>query len=558
MSSHSTDRHTVLAGRRGFALVLLAGLLALLATASGGCGSSAPAITTAAGQTATTAAAPAGTAAAGPAATTALTAGYWPTDDWRQSTPEDQGISSQALVKLLARVDEQQLNMHSLLIVRNGYLVTEAYWNPYTADERADVASVTKSVTSALIGIAIDKGYIRDEQATVLGFFADKSVSNLDDRKKAVTIQDLLTMTSGLPYSDVSDPTLAVMRQSPDWISFMLDQPMAAAPGTSFTYSTGATHLLSGILTASTGQTLRAFANENLFGPIGIPAVAEDQWPADPQGLSLGGASLRLTPRDMARLGYLYLKDGVWAGRPVISPEWIAESTALHTMKDDGFGEGYLWSLDPKQGSFWAFGRGGQQIYVFPAEQLVVVMTANLQPGENRDFTPLKTLFDDYLVPAIQSDGPLPADPAGVEDLNRQVRHAADPLQPVPALSATARRISGQTFDLAQNDSGWQTIQFDFTDGGAQSSVLVNGAPVDPPIGLDNVYRVGRTEEGPTLCMRGSWTAEDTFVVTQLTLGSPSETTARIRFAGDNISMTATEFPSGNTMTIQGTMRPTG
>ena len=187
-------------------------------------------------------------------------------------------MSSSALLKALDRVDEQHLNLHSLLVIRNGYLVSEVYYNPFTAEMAAPVASVTKSVTSALVGIAIDKGYIKDEQAKVLSFFPNQTIANLDERKQAMTVRDLVTMTGGLDYTDAVDPAAEALTQSKDWVSFMLDRPMAASPGSTYSYSTGAAHLLSGVLAKATGETPRVFANENLFQPLGIAPVPESGW----------------------------------------------------------------------------------------------------------------------------------------------------------------------------------------------------------------------------------------------------------------------------------------
>jgi hypothetical protein len=219
-------------------------------------------------------------------------------------------------------------------------------------------------------------------------------------------------------------------------------------------------------------------------------------------------------------------------------------------------GEGYLWSLDEKQGSFWACGRGGQFIFVLPAKQLVVVMTANLQPGDNRDFTPLKTLFDDYVLPAVGSESPLPADAAAAQELNRRVQQASYPVRPVPALPAVAKQVSGRTYNLAHNDAGWQSLEFLFNDGEPQATVVINGSSFDPPIGLDNVYRVGAEQQGGSKpCLRGEWEADGTFVVHELDMGLPTETTIRIRFEGKDMSVAVAQFPTGNEVAMMGTLQ---
>ena len=212
-----------------------------------------------------------------------------------------------------------------------------------------------------------------------------------------------------------------------------------------------------------------------------------------------------LRPQDMAKIGYLYLKGGDWDGRQIVSSAWVDSSTKPQVAKGDGYSEGYLWTVDTDQGSFLAHGAGGQEIYVLPSEQLVVVMTAGLTWQQNRDFAPLKALFDDYLVPAITSDHALPPDAAGCAQLMDRSHQALSPLQPVAPLPAAALEASGKTYQLADNPSGWQTIRFVFAQGRPEVTVEVNGVAFDPPIGLDNVYRVGQAAGGVQRCLRGTW-----------------------------------------------------
>jgi CubicO group peptidase (beta-lactamase class C family) len=206
---------------------------------------------------------------------------YWPSDEWRTSSPEAQGMDSEMLARMLQEIKDQQLNLHSLLIVRNGYLVTEAYFHPYTQDQPQYIASITKSVISSLIGIAIEKGYIQDIDQTLVSFFPEHTIANLDARKQAITLKDLLTLTAGLTCEDT---WFSGMEHSKNWAQFMLDVPMAEQPGTKFNYCGGATHLLSAIIEKTTGMSTREFANSFLFEPIGIASVPETHWHVDPQG----------------------------------------------------------------------------------------------------------------------------------------------------------------------------------------------------------------------------------------------------------------------------------
>ena len=203
-------------------------------------------------------------------------------------------------------------DMDSVLVTRHGRIVLEASYAPFRAGLKHRVYSVTKSVVSTLVGMALGDGLLDTPDRRVVDFFADRTIANLDDAKKAITVRDLLDMTSGLTWQEGLSggaESYFAMERSPDWQQFILDHPMAAAPGTHFYYSSGNNHLLSAILSKVTGRSAHDYAREKLFGPLGIDDVL---WRADPQGISGGGAGLYLQPRDMAKIGYLWLRGGVW------------------------------------------------------------------------------------------------------------------------------------------------------------------------------------------------------------------------------------------------------
>lgn len=233
---------------------------------------------------------------------------YWPTDGWRSSTPEAQGMDSEKLALAFDYVRLHQIPIHSLLIVRNGYVVLDAYFFPFQAGQMHDAASVTKSVTSTLIGIAIAEHKLNSVQQPVLSLFPERKFDNHDNRKNRITIEHLLSMTSGLDcHVDHGEITLREMMQSKDWVQFMLDRPIVAEPGSKFEYCSGGMHLLSGIISQSTGTSALQFARRELFRPLGIDDIG---WPSDPQGVSYGWGDLHLHPRDMAKIGYLWLNKG--------------------------------------------------------------------------------------------------------------------------------------------------------------------------------------------------------------------------------------------------------
>jgi CubicO group peptidase (beta-lactamase class C family) len=235
--------------------------------------------------------------------------------------PEQQGIDSKALADLVRFGASEK--MDSLLVTRRGRIVAEAYYAPFRSGHRHRINSATKAVTGTLIAIALKNGLLDSVDHRVLEFFPDRKIATLDDKKQAMTIQHLLNMTSGLEWKERLDDSVPVslqaMERSPDWQQFILDQPMAREPGTAFEYSSGNSHLLSAIVNRLTGSALD-YAKAQLFDPLGITDLF---WRQDPQGIPAGGAGLYLQPRDMAKIGYLYLRNGSWDGRQILPPGWI-------------------------------------------------------------------------------------------------------------------------------------------------------------------------------------------------------------------------------------------
>ena len=359
------------------------------------------------------------------APTTAATPqSYWPTEGWRTSTPEEQGMDSEMLADMLETIEEQDYDVDSVVVVRHGYMVVDAAVYPFEPGSRHIVYSCTKSVISALIGIAIDKGYIEGVDQPLLDFFPERTAANLDADKEAMTLEDVLTMSTGLECRDSYLHRwrgLQQMRQSDDWVQFMLDLPMTEEPGTRFEYCNGASFLLSAIIQETTGMNALAFANEHLFGPLGIIDV---EWSSSPQGITIGWSDLHLTPHDMAKIGYLYLNEGLWDGEQVVSVEWVRASTREHisakTLQD---GYGYQWWVDDS-GIYMALGYAGQLIVVVPDKDMVVVFVSDLPES---DFFVPQELLNDFITPAAKSSTPLPDNPDGVALLESRTEALANP-----------------------------------------------------------------------------------------------------------------------------------
>ncbi len=434
---------------------------------------------------------------------------YWPAKEWRTSTPEQQGLDSETLREALDYIQQHHVDIHSLLVVRNGYVILDAYFYPYKSNDPHDVASVTKSITSTLVGIAIDEGKIKSAQQPVVSFFPGNSVANVDDRKQRLTIEDLLTMSSGLQCEPrKNELTLLEMRESNNWVKYMIDLPMAEQPGRKFVYCSGGMHLLSGIISQVNGQSADAFARRSLFKPLGIRTAL---WPADPQGVSYGWGDLHLHPRDMAKIGYLWLNRGGWNGKSIVSGDWMDRSTRASAANNDyGYG---IW-IKSGAGLYEAVGRGGQRISVVPAKNIVVVMTGGgFEPGD----------VGKFLLAALKSDQALPANPAAVARLNQASNRGAlaptaTPVAPLPPLAV---KISGKTFEFDQNLLGLKELSLTFK-AGSEATLkstfntrrFTNQLVSARAVGLDGVPRISpHGRFNLPIGLKGFWKDNETFVL---------------------------------------------
>ena len=327
-------------------------------------------------------------------------------DGWRTASLADRGINPAPVVEMLERVRAgEYTGISSVVLARGGALVLEEYFGEYGRDSLHSTRSASKAITSALVGIAIDQGYIESVDVPLLPYFPEYEgeIENWDERKRDVTVAHVLTMTSGVRGNEDA------MYPTDDWIKFYLDQPLVAAPGEAFSYATSGVVTLGNVITRASGLRVPAFTDRYLFGPLGITAY---RWPITnsrgSQGLAMTGGGLNLRPRDMAKFGQLYLDGGVWEGERVISEAWVEESTRKHATSDL-YGEdfGYLWRMIDRTvdgravRSFEAWGNGGQFIMVFPSLDLVAVFTGEnygLFPDMEQPFE----MIDRYVLPAVK------------------------------------------------------------------------------------------------------------------------------------------------------------
>ncbi|MCG6957969.1 MAG: beta-lactamase family protein [Gemmatimonadetes bacterium] len=316
---------------------------------------------------------------AGVVALTALACGDATGPSTRYRQAEANGIDTVLLEQAYARARETP-GILSLLVQRNGVLVAEEYFHGSAADSLDQVWSVTKSMMSILTGIALDEGYLTSLDQT-LADFLPPIVDSLPQDKGRITLRNLLTMTTGLEWHELDGGgQYNEWVNSGDMIQYVVDLPWVATPGMVFHYHTGGAHLLSVILTEATGTSTIDFARQHLFGPLGIQNV---DWWTDDRGYYTGGMGLFLRPRDMVKIGELFLRQGVWEGVRIVPEAWVQESTSTQVSTDHAvpFGPeyGYLWWVGHGQGHdfYFANGYAGQFILVAPELHLVVVTTSS-------------------------------------------------------------------------------------------------------------------------------------------------------------------------------------
>jgi len=364
----------------------------------------------------------------------------WPTDEWKKSTPEEQGLNEE----LLAALDKKIVNgdygyIDGFIVIRNGYLLYEkSYkndyvkinegiddsewmynynnpdWHPfYKGTKLHTLQSVTKSVTSANIGIAIGRKEISGVDVKIVDIFKDANIQNVDEWKKKMTLEDVLTMRAGidwnesLPYTDPRN-TCIQLEASNDWFKFVINRKMEAEPGTEFEYNSGASMLLSEVIKKSTGMFINKYAEKYLFGPLGIKRY---HWKITPTGLPDTEGGLYLEPYDLAKIGYLYLHDGIWDGKRILPEGWVKSTVHPHVAdvapKNDknNMAYGYQWWLLPydnqaKEYVYACLGYGGQYLLVAPKYNLIAVFNGwNIY---EKPRLPL-TVFFDYILKAVQS-----------------------------------------------------------------------------------------------------------------------------------------------------------
>jgi len=445
-------------------------------------------------------------------------------------------MDSTRLGDLLEQIDDRRLPIHGLVIVRNGAIVAEAYSPPFDEQLAHDIASCEKTVVSVLTGIAIDRGLLAGVDLHVADVLPETSASVSDPHKRVITLGNLLTMTAGLASNEWqpmdADNTWVQMQRSADRLKSVFDRPLIEPPGTAWSYDSGLPDVVGLMIERTSSLSLKEFALSFLFRPLQIDDLC---W----RGSPATGISITLTPREMAKLGSLFLDRGTWDGKRVISSAWVASSTAAHVdTRVEGNRYGNFWWIPP-YGGYAAWGDGGQRIIVNPERNLVVVLTAGLGYPE-MDTVP-DEIMTRYVLPAAESRGRLPDNPVGLARLQALTRRLAQPHpEAVPPLPATAATVSGRAYTLPDNSIGLEGFAFHFAGQRASISLRFAGRLQEIPVGLDNLYRPTRVEPaGLTygwMAARGRWVSRTDFTLDLLMSGLAR----RFDFAFDGVRVIVT------------------
>ncbi|MCA9330900.1 serine hydrolase [Candidatus Saccharibacteria bacterium] len=491
---------------------------------------------------------------------------YYPTTDWQTSTPEEQGMDSAELAGFFEMFSDKYFNMDSLMMIRNGYVVAEAYTPPFNAGMKHHLYSSSKSVTSALIGILLQEGYLDNLDTTVLSLFPDRTVQNIDANKEAMTVRHLLTMSSGFACDDMAtgNQSLHNMMNSDDWLQYALDMPMGSEPGTEFHYCNPVTYILSAIINEKTGMSALDYAAEMLFAPLGISDYA---WSSSPQGVSYGFSDLQLTPRDMAKFGYLYLRGGEWDGTQIIPAHFVQASIVgqIETGWPDT-GYGYQWWYVPSIGTASTLGWGGQYIDIDPQNDRIAVLTG----GFTENIRPMLQGYPFFYstVALSAGDQALPENPEAQRQLDDVIAGIEEP-EPVvvEAMPDIALQVTNQNYTLfgpmpieVRGALGEVSavhpvsLSFEFSDNSQQANLtfmLDTGEEWLLPMSLNGICEVSEGPIGPVGAF-GEWETNEQFSVFIKYIGDAKLQRFIINFMPNEVNILASEYTGSTTYAVQG------
>ena len=466
-----------------------------------------------------------------------------------RGTPEAPGVSSKGIIAFLDAVAKSDHEFHSIMVMRHGKVIAEGWWNPYSAELRHTLYSVSKSFTATAVGFALTEGKLSLDDK-VISFFPEEAPVPASPYLAALKVRHLLSMSVG----QGSDPT-GTVGKSADWIRTFLNTPIVYEPGTRFLYNSAATYMLSAIVQKVTGQKIIDYLNPRLFVPLGINGM---DWEVDPRGINTGGWGLRLKTEDLAKFGQLFLQKGKWNGKQVLPSSWVEEASTMKIMQDPSAPQAKKDSSDWLQGycfqmwrsrhnSYRADGAFGQYILVWPELDAVVAVTS-----ETADMQSELNLIWKYIYPAFENRK-LPADPTTNAALKARLAALALPLPSPSTQASTESRISGTTFKTYTGERSLRGYRLGFANGVCTLDLITDSASYPLQFGQGKWIPAETKKYGPYLVataranrkglppfkVTGSygWKDEKTLELTLRYIESPHTETLRFSFDKDQTSL---------------------
>ncbi|MBX9584329.1 MAG: beta-lactamase family protein [Gemmataceae bacterium] len=444
--------------------------------------------------------------------------------DLPRSSPEEQGVSSPAVLEFVQAADKNIDSLHSFMLVRHGRVVAEGWWSPYAAQTRHQLYSLSKSFTSTAVGLAVAEGKLSVDDELVK-LFPEDAPKDPGNNLKAMRVSDLLRMNTGHQTEPPRKP-------DEPWTKTFLAHPVPFKPGSHFLYNTSATYMQSAAVQKATGQTVLDYLRPRLFEPLGIE---NPTWEASPQGITTGGYGLSVRTEDIAKFGQLYLQKGKWNGKQLVPEAWVAAATARQTSNgsnpksdwDQGYGYQF-WRC--QNGAYRGDGAFGQYCVVLPEQDAVIAITAGV-----RDLQAVLNLVWDKLLPGMNGSQLPPNDEARAK-LVSTLKGLS--LKTPPGTGRPAA-VQGKKFTFPANDRKLESVALEEgKDGDTTLVIKADGTERRIACGRGSWAKGkaawGRLAEQPAAAC-GAWTADDTFTAKVCFVETPFVVTLRLAFAGDEV-----------------------
>jgi CubicO group peptidase (beta-lactamase class C family) len=463
----------------------------------------------------------------------------------QRSTPEAEGLSSEVITSFIGALEQEIDAPHSLMIVKNGKVVTEAWWDPYNAQTPHELWSLSKSFTSTAIGFAVQEGLLSIDDL-VISFFPDKIPENPDWQLKQLRVKDLLTMTTGHnkePFPADTDD---------DWVKTFLDSELPYLPGTHFMYNTPATYMLSAIIHKISGEKLIDYLYPRLFEPL---QIEKPQWEMDPKGINTGGWGLHLKTEDIAKFGQFYLQKGKWNGSQLLSQDWITMATSKQVSNgsnpDNDWMQGYGFQFwRSRYNTYRGDGAMGQFCLVFPDQDTVVAITS----GTN-NMGEIMQLTLDIILPVLK-EGKIPRNDQALLALQKKIASLKIKAVEGQMTNRQQKKWLNKEFHFDENDQGIKTISFKTQNKEYSVQIKMEGGIQIIPFGQQRYIKAkvkghlpySRTRrssfipesslryiKNKTIASNGAWTDENEFHLRVYLYETPARMNYKFKFSDDGL-----------------------